>query len=132
MSQSAAVGPPDDHEMVDLARGRAPEPGRPRRPAPVARDMFKLLVQAESEKPLLARHGDLAPWGIEQADLDAFLAGYGPLPEPADDTLMRFFQLSEVLRRWAMLIGRRRDRFVHPVMAARLRRMASHALALRR
>lgn len=102
---------------------------KPRRPAPIARDMFRFLVQAEAEKPLLMPQRALSRWGTEQADLDAFLAGYGPLHQPADDALMGFFHLSEVLRRWAMLIGRGRARFVHPIMASRLRRMASHALA---
>jgi hypothetical protein len=105
---------------------------KPRRPHPPLRDIFHFLVQAESRKSPLTRHNPFFARDGDYPGLDPFLAGYGPLNQAADDKLIRYFQLAEVLSCWAKLINSRRDRFVHPIMAARLRRMASHAVALRR
>jgi hypothetical protein len=98
---------------------------------PIAFDICRFLVHAESGKPFLTRKGSLAPSGIERQDLDAFMAAYGSLKKPLDGRVMVYLQLVEALRRWASLIGpNQRIPFslVRPFRIYRLKRIAAHAL----
>lgn len=97
---------------------------------PVSYDICRFLSKAETAKPFLSRRATLAPQGVEAQDLEAFLAGYGPLEAGLAGRLLSYLHLAEVLRRWAVLIGPRPGIWfpvLHPLTLFRLRRMVSYA-----
>lgn len=97
---------------------------------PVSYDICRFVSTAETAKPFLSRRATLAPQGVEAQDLEAFLAGYGPLEARLEGRLLSYLHLAEVLRRWAVLIGPKpgiRFPVLHPVTLFRLRRMVSYA-----
>ena len=94
---------------------------------PVTHDMFRFLVQAEVERPLLAA----ASAGIRGSDAQAFLASYGATDQLGDDRLMAFLYLASTLGRWAHrinLLRQRRYRIFRVAEALRLRQLARRAL----
>jgi len=99
--------------------------GRPN--FPVTHDMFRFLVQAEVERPLLTS----ASAGIRGSDAQAFLAAYGAGAQLGNDRLMAFLYLAATLTRWAHRINlfrQRRYRIFRVAEALRLRQLAKRAL----
>lgn len=104
-----------------------------RRPAPVIRDIFHFVASAEVDGSLARRGSMLLRSGHGLYDLDAFLEGYGPLDEQADERLLAFCRLAEALNSWVLVIDRMRRHGLHVrriARALRLRHMASHSAAL--
>jgi Ser/Thr protein kinase RdoA (MazF antagonist) len=100
--------------------------------APVTRDIWTFLIDAEASRPFIASRSAIGPFGVERNDFAAFMNAYGALEPALNGHSFVYLQLLEVLRRWALLISldrRGRMKLSRWVRVYRLRRMARHCLA---
>lgn len=97
------------------------------RAGPVIRDIFHFVASAEVDGSLARRGSTLLRSGRDLYDLNAFMAGYGPLDEQTDERLLAFCRLAEALNSWVLVLGgvRRHGLQVRRIARAlRLRHMA--------
>lgn len=100
--------------------------------APVTRDIWTFLSDAEASRPFVASRFSIGPFGIERTDFEAFMNAYGDLEPALRGQGFVHLQLLEVLRRWALLISLSRRgglKLSRWVRMYRLRRMATHCVA---
>lgn len=99
--------------------------------APVTRDIWTFLIDAEASRPFIASRSAIGRLGIERTDLEAFMTAYGELEPALNGDSLVHLQLLEVLRRWALLVSLDRRggiKLSRWVRVYRLRRMAGHCL----